>query len=128
MDRPYRLEERTQLYAQNVILFLRACPRDIVNTELSRQAIRAAGSVGANYIEANECLGEKDRIMRLRLCRKEIKESRYWLQLFEIEDKPTDEKRSRLIIESTELLKIFNSIISKLASKSPEKDSSLKPI
>jgi len=42
--------------------------------------VRASGSVGANYIEANESLSKKDFLMRVKICRKEAKESRYWLR------------------------------------------------
>ena len=57
-----------------------------VNIEDGRQLIRSSGSVGANYIEANEALSKKDFIMRIKICRKEAKESRYWLGLIDTQD------------------------------------------
>ena len=70
--------------------------------------------MGANYIEANEALSRKDFIMRIKICRKEAKESRYWLQLFNTSGKQEIEKdRKALINEATELMNIFGSILQK---------------
>jgi len=72
------------------------------------------GSVGANYIEANEALSKKDFIMRVKICRKESKESRYWLKLLDIQDASEQEnERISLIKEATELMNIFGSILRK---------------
>ena len=56
----------------------------MINKEIARQLIRSSGSVGANYIEANESLGRKDFAMRIKICRKESKESIYRLRLLEV--------------------------------------------
>ena len=72
--------------------------------------MRSAGSVGANYIEADEALSKKDFLMRVKICRKEAKESRYWLHLSE-PDKKYNELKAHLIDESTQLIKIFTTII-----------------
>ena len=74
--------------------------------------LRAAGSVGANYIEANESLSKKDFLMRVKICRKEAKESRYWIRLSEPKNGFIDLK-SYLITESDELMKIFGAIVQK---------------
>ena len=114
--RPYDLEERSYEFARDVRLFVKRIPRTIANVEDARQLIRASGSVGANYIEANEALGKKDFVLRLRIARKEAKESRYWLRLLDIGDDPNLENvRGRLLQESTELLKILSAIINKSA-------------
>lgn len=84
----------------------------MANTELSRQLIRSAGSVGANYIEANEALSKKDFVMRVKICRKEAKERRYWLNLVAFHQNQSD-THSALIQESTELTKIFGAILEK---------------
>lgn len=107
----YDLEERTLQFAVNVRSFLKTLPKTIANIEDAKQLVRSSGSVGANYIEANEALGKKDFIMRMKISRKEAKESRYWLRLLEVETQ--ENERMRLIQESTELLKIFNAIIVK---------------
>jgi four helix bundle protein len=87
-------------------------PRTIANTETGKQLIRSAGSIGANYIEANEALGKKDFVMRVRIARKEAKETRYWLELVECSDVLVA-KQKTLIQEATELLKIMSAIILK---------------
>jgi len=113
-SKPYDLEKRTTKYARDVFVFVGLCPKTPVNIELVKQVVISAGSVGANYIEARESLGKKDQAMRIRICRKEVKESRCWLQLFEIKSQILEEKRNLLIDESSELLKIFTAIIEKI--------------
>ena len=76
-DKKYDLEERTFFYAKNVIEYVRNLPKGIGLSEIGKQLVRSAGSVGANYIEANECLSKKDFIMRVKICKKEAKESHY---------------------------------------------------
>ena len=78
-----------------------------------KQVIRSSGSVGANYIEANESLGKKDFAMRIRICRKEAKETVYWLKLVETNDNSLDTKRASYIQEGTEIMKIFAAILLK---------------
>lgn len=80
----YDLEERTLQFAAEVIEYIKAVPRTIGNVEVMKQLVRCSSSVGANYIEANEALGRKDFRMRVKICRKESKESRYWLNLIEV--------------------------------------------
>jgi len=110
----YDLEDRTLKYAQDIRQFIKKLPKTISNIEDGKQLIRASGSVGANYIEANEALSKKDFIMRIKICRKEVKESRYWLRLVEIyDDKELEKIRDDLVKESTELMNIFGSILNK---------------
>ncbi len=110
----YDLEERTFQFAKRLIGFCRGLPRNIENNELIRQAVRASGSVGANYIEANEALSKKDFIMRIKICRKESKECRYWIRLIaDINNLGKDSEGKLLIQESSEFVKIFNSILVK---------------
>ncbi len=115
--KPYDLEERTFLFAQTVRAFVKFLPNTMANQEDGRQLIRASGSVGANYIEANESLSKKDLLLRLRIARKEAKESRYWLRLVDVgDDRPLAESRADLIAEATELLAILSAIIKKAES------------
>ena len=110
----YDLEERTFLFAKNVCELAKNAPRTIANFEYLRQVIRSSGSVGANYIEANESLGKKDFLMHIKICRKEAKESRFWLSLLQInEDDKSERIRNNLIQEAIELMKIFSSIMRK---------------
>ncbi|MCX6122496.1 MAG: four helix bundle protein [Ignavibacteriales bacterium] len=78
--KPYNLEERTLQYTKDVISLVGKAPKNLSNIEIAKQLIRSTGSVGANYIEANESLGKKDFVMYTRIARKEEKESRYRLQ------------------------------------------------
>ncbi|MBI9053721.1 MAG: four helix bundle protein [Bacteroidales bacterium] len=110
----YDLEERTFLFAKNIRTSLRKLKKDSFNQDDIKQLIRSSGSVGANYIEANESLSKKDFIHRVKISRKEAKESIYWIRLL-IAFSNTDEKNSLevLLQKSTELKKILSSIIEK---------------
>ena len=110
----YDLEERTFQFAKAVRIFIKTLPKTIANIEDSRQLIRSSGSVGANYIEANESLGKKDFLMRMRISRKEAKESAYWLRLIhETNDLNNSQDAEYLMNEARELKKIMSSIIEK---------------
>jgi len=110
----YDLEERTFDFAKNVRSFLKTLPRTIINKEDGIQLIRSSGSVGANYIEANAALSKKDFLMRIKISRKEAKESLYWLKLLrETNDIANTKELNGLINESVELVKILSSILDK---------------
>ena len=113
-SKTYDLEERTFGFANDVRLFLKKIPRTIGNIEDAIQLTRSSGSVGANYIEANEALSRKDFILRVKICRKEAKESRYWLRLLDLGiNVELQKERDRLFKEVTELMKIFGAIVTK---------------
>ena len=110
----YDLEERTLQFAKDVRLFVKTLPNTTANIEDSRQVVKASGSVGANYREANEALSKKDFKMRIKICRKESKESAYWLRLInETNNLKNAEEAERLRQEANELKKIFSSILTK---------------
>jgi four helix bundle protein len=88
-------------------------PKSVIEGEIAKQLVRAATSVGANYIEANEALGKKDFLMRIKICRKEAEESGYWLRLLEVSNTDLRQEQEMLLKESTELTKIFSSILTK---------------
>ncbi len=115
-SKQYDLEDRTLNFTKNVIRLINEIPKSLANGEISRQLVRSAGSVGANYIEANESLSKKDFVMRIKICRKEAKESRYWLRLIQCNDGIIDEQR-KLVQESQELMKIFGAILEKTNPK-----------
>jgi four helix bundle protein len=113
-SKPYNLEDRTLAFAKSVRAFIKKLPKSIANAEDGKQLIRASGSVGANYIEANEPLSKKDFRMRIKICRKEAKESRYWLRLLDTYDQPEQEKdRKDLEEETSELMNSFGAILQK---------------
>jgi four helix bundle protein len=107
---PYDLEDRTLRFAEAVFAFVRALPPSVANIEVSKQLVRSAGSVGANYIEATESLGKKDFLMKVKISRREAKESRYWLELVYVGPNETS-SQEKLIDESLQLMKIFGAII-----------------
>lgn len=109
----FDLEERTLSFAKKVIDLIKKLPRNTVNFEMSSQVIRSAGSIGANYREANDSLGKKDFFMRVRICRKEAKETKYWLELLLYNNSELKNLIQPLVQESSELIKIFSAIFSK---------------
>ncbi len=110
----YDLEERTFQFAKAVRIFVKTLPKTIANIESGKQVIKASGSVGANYIEANESLSKKDFKMRIKICRKEAKESAYWLRLInETNNLKNANDAKSLMQEAGELKKIFSSILEK---------------
>ncbi len=110
----YDLEDRTFRFAVDVRSFVKTLPRTIANRDDIRQLVRSSGSVGANYIEANDSLGRRDFVMHIKISRKEAKESRYWLRLLDAGGKETIENaRAALIQEATELMNIFGAIVRK---------------
>ena len=107
----YDLEERTLEFAKRVRIFLKKLPRSSLTTDDIRQLLRSSGSVGANYIEANNSLSRKDLRMRIKICRKEAKESSYWLRLLEPRDQSLITEQAALLDESIQLMKIFGAIL-----------------
>ena len=99
-------------FSKRIRVYVKDLPNTLANIEDAEQLIKSSGSVGANYVEAEEALSKKDFVMRIKICRKEAKESRYWLELIEPRENQIKEKEA-LIQEATELTKIFGSIIEK---------------
>jgi four helix bundle protein len=112
----FDLDFRTLQFSKEVIKFIKPLPNTITNREFVKQLIRSSSSIGANYIEANESLGKKDFYFHIKICRKEAKETVYWLKLLELNNMPSRNKCDQLIDEATQLKKIFNSIIQKSKS------------
>jgi four helix bundle protein len=110
----YDLEERTFLFAKDIRLWIKTLHQTLANLEDAKQLVRSSGSVGANYIEANESLSKKDFLMHNKISRKEAKETHYWLRLiYDSNNLKDDSEVERLIQEATELKKILSSIIEK---------------
>ncbi len=112
--KPYDLEERTFEFAKKVALFCRTLKKTMTNYEYARQPLRSSASVGANYIEANEALGKRDFVMTIKTCRKESKESAYWLRLIsQTNGEEPKQQASAFMKEAVELKKIFSAIVQK---------------
>jgi len=113
-SKQYDLEERTFQFTKRARAYVKKLPKTLANIEDSRQLVNASGSVGANYIEANEAISKKDFVFCIKICRKEAKESRYWLMLVDTNsDINLEQERVDLIQEATELMNIFGSIMRK---------------
>jgi four helix bundle protein len=109
----FDLEERTLEFAKNIVRLCTQLPQNAISRELIAQLIRSGGSVGANYREANDSLSKKDFYYRIRITRKEAKETYYWLELLR-ESLPEHQGRINILLaEAIELKKIFSSIADK---------------
>ncbi len=112
-SKQYNFEERTLEFGKRIIRLCKALPYDGINNKLISQLVRSGTSVGANYREANETETKKDFSFRMRISRKEAKETLYWLQLI-IEANPIFHDRIKpLLQETSELVKICAAIIEK---------------
>ena len=110
----YDLEERTAGFAERCRSFVKNLPKTTGNFEDGKQLVRSSGSQAANYIEANEALSKKDFAHRIKICRKEAKESCLWLKLCDSNNnQELDKEREMLLQEAVELRKIFTAILNK---------------
>ncbi len=109
----YDLEDRTLEFAKIVIRLCKIIPHNRINNEIISQLIRSSGSVGANYREANDPLSKKDFIYRIRISRKEAKESHYWLQLLKEANGTVEGEIEKIAMEAVDLKKILSSIADK---------------
>lgn len=107
----YDLEERTNTFSKDIRSWLRKIPKDVVSLEDCKQLTRSSGSIGANYIEANESLSKKDFHLRIRISKKEAKESCYWLTLLEQNSTQLERERIRLLSECREIMYILGAIL-----------------
>ncbi|MDF1497270.1 MAG: four helix bundle protein [Patescibacteria group bacterium] len=113
----FDLEDRTLEFARRVIRLCKSMPFNTINDQIIKQLIRSSGSIGANYREANDCLGDKDFIFRFKISRKEIKETVYWLELLKEANSSRAGEVEVEIVEAMEMKKIFSVIIHKLETK-----------
>ena len=112
-SKQYDLEERTLEFSKRIIRMCKTLPGNTINFRLIDQIVRSGTSMGANYREANETETKKDFKFRIRICRKEGKETIYWLNLI-VEANPNFKERVEpLLQETVELVKIFAAILEK---------------
>jgi four helix bundle protein len=117
---PFDLENRTTEFAKRIVRLCRSLPRDPVNDRLCGQVAGSGGSVGANYREANDALGHKDFLHRLRISRKECKETIHWLELIEEANPKFASRMQDLKNEGKELKNILSTIIDKCEKKNKD--------
>lgn len=109
------LENRFFKFSERCRDFCKAVKWDIINTEYIRQLIRSSGSVSANYIEASDDLGKADEKMKLKVSRRETKESVLWLRLIlTYDDEQLEAERKALLDEADQIKKILSAIVNKL--------------
>ena len=106
------LEQRCLRFAKDVRDYCRTKKSDTINLVYIKQVVRSSSSIGANYIEANERLGDKDILMKMKIARREAKETEYWLELLQVDN---DEVAVRLKNEALQLRKIISAMINKLS-------------
>ncbi len=112
-SKPFNLEERTLLFSKTLINTCHKLPRNNINQRLVDQLIRSGTSIGANYREANETDTKKDFKHRIRIAKKEAKETTYWLELLIDSNIQAQKTLNSLHAESLELMKILGSIYEK---------------
>ncbi|MAF20931.1 MAG: four helix bundle protein [Parcubacteria group bacterium] len=117
----FDLEERTTEFAKRIIQLSKALPKNIINNPLINQIIRSAGSIGANYREANDALGKKDFVHRIKISRKETKETLHWLELIEEANQGFKPRMQELKREAQELRNILSSIATNASNKGNKK-------
>jgi four helix bundle protein len=108
------LEQRTKRFALEVIKFSSSLSRTREIDTLTRQLIRSATSIGANYREANRGVSRADFANKIGTVQKEAAETQYWLELLVDSSLIRGEAAQQLLKESSELLAIFVSIGKKL--------------
>jgi len=107
----YDLEDRTLNFSKKLISLINTLPKNQVNRRLADQALRSGNSIGANYREANETITLKDFKFRIRICKKEAKETMFWLKLIAENNKFKSSEANLLSKESDEYVRIFATIL-----------------
>jgi four helix bundle protein len=116
-ERVYDLAERTARFGEAVIRFCRAFPKSVVNDPLIRQLVRSGTSVGANYCEADDAVSDKEFRQKIGTCKKEARESKYWLRMLAAAEAEEAEAARELWREAHELTLIFVAIFRKVSRK-----------
>jgi four helix bundle protein len=111
-DNKYDLEERTAVFGERIIDFVKTLPRNTVNIELIKQMVRSGTSIGANYMEADGAESKKDFRHKIAICKKESKETKHWLRMIARANPDRKDECKELWNEAQELTLIFSSILS----------------
>jgi len=106
----FDLEERTALFGEAVLEFVKAVPRSPINDPLIGQLVRSATSIGANYCEADDSVSKKDFRNKIGTCRKESRETKHWLRMIGVANENHRNKARQLWVEAKELNLIFSKI------------------
>jgi len=109
----YDLGDRTAKFGVNIVSFVKKISENSVTRPLISQLVRAGTSVGANYCEADDDSTKKDFIYRIGICRKESKETRYWLGMIAACIPSLVTETKALSAEAQELNLIFSAILNR---------------
>lgn len=109
----YDLEERTTRFSEDIIDLCKKVPKTVITIPIINQLMRSATSIGANYCEANGASSRKDFKNKIFICKKEAKETEYWLRLLARTSEELREECRRLWKEAHELTLIFSKIAAK---------------
>ena len=120
MPKKYDLEERTAKFGEEIIKFSKTIPVNLTTQRIIPQLVGAGTSVGANYCEADDAESGKDFKHKIGICKKEARETKYWLQMVATANPDSKEKARELWQEAKELHLIFNSISKKVNAKNLE--------
>lgn len=113
-NKKYDLEERTAIFGEEIIKFVKSLSDTSINKPLINQLIRSGTSIGANYMEANGAESKKDFQHKIGICKKEAKETMHWLRMVATDNTDKAEKCRKLWKEVHELVLIFSSIVKKV--------------
>lgn len=106
----YDLEERTAKFGEDIIDLCKKAPKTVVTTPIIGQLVASGTSVGANYCEANGASSKRDFRSKIFICKKEAKETKYWLRMLAKAVEELKEECKRLWQEAQELTLIFSKI------------------
>jgi four helix bundle protein len=110
-EKKFDLEERTAVFGEEVIEFAKLIPQSPINKPIISQFVKSGTSIGANYCEADSAESRKDFEHKMGICKKEAKETRYWIRMIIKACPELKDKAQVLWKESHELLLIFSTII-----------------
>ncbi|MFH1523068.1 MAG: four helix bundle protein [Patescibacteria group bacterium] len=111
-DYDYDLEERLAKFAERVIDTVKKLPKNCINIRLITQIVGSSGSSGANYCEACEAESKKDFKHKIRIVKKELRESKHWIRLIARANSRHKQECREIWQETHELLLIFAKILS----------------
>ncbi len=110
-NKPFNLEERTAIFGEDIIKFIKSIKQTALNNSILSQLIRSATSIGANYCEADGAESKKDFQHKIGICKKESKETKHWLRMLSLTDPENTARCRELWREAQELTLIFSTII-----------------
>ena len=108
--RAYDLEDRTARFGEAILRFAKKIPQSPVNNRLIDQLDGAGTSVGANYCEADDGVSKKDFLVRIGTCKKEARETKYFLRMVATAEEGLKSEARVLWKEPRELHLIFCAI------------------